>query len=630
MSEPRPDSPSREERVNKAIADYLTAAQAGQQPDPREWLERFPDVADELRSFFSDRDGFLAFAGEPPAAPRAPRTSTITPASLGDYELLEELGRGGMGVVYRARQSSLPRQVALKLLLDADWASPNEQQRFRREAEALARLEHPNIVPVYETGLCDGLPYLSMKLIEGGNLARAVAAGRWPVGEKEAQRRAAALLATVARAVHHAHQRGILHRDLKPANVLLDEHGEPHVTDFGLARRLGGTCLTRTGAVVGTPSYMPPEQAAGGKDITTAADVYSLGAILYELLTGRPPFEGESALETLLRVQEEEPARPRTLHRRIDRDLESVCLKCLEKDPGRRYGSAEALADDLERWLRGESVTPRPTGRIGRLVKWCRRRPAIATLLALCLLTGVAVSAGFLWQSRADHEARRKLSELSKTEAGERKFRSYLEAVQSAAGRMELTRQHPVTTEPLWWQDGGKELRLGAGVLLDSCPEELRSAEWYCLHNLLHDRSALADPRLQLRLAADDFGRGPPAPGGGVLSPDGRFRFWQGRVYDTASGRPLFGSDPRPDQKTIFLGFSKDGERFFQCWGGQVIIRQTSTGRRIVRLPYVFLVSSEKIFLMDGELLAWVEEVHRLGGGPDNLWKAIDVTKVRE
>jgi hypothetical protein len=477
-----------------------------------------------------------------------------------------------------------------------------------------------------------------MKLIEGRNLARAAAAGRWPVGEKEAQRRVAALLATVARAVHHAHQRGILHRDLKPANVLLDEQGEPHVTDFGLARRLGGTCLTRTGAILGTPAYMAPEQAAGGKDITTAADVYGLGAILYELLTGRPPFEGESTLETLLRVQDQEPARPRTLHRRIDRDLESVCLKCLEKDARHRYGSAAALADDLERWLRGASVAAQPFRRIGRLVKWGRRRPAITTLLALCLLTGLALPAGFLWQSRAEDEARRILT----TERDERNFRSYLEKVQSAAGQMELADQDP---------RGGKELRLGAGVLLDSCPEELRSAEWYCLHNLLHDRSAPADPRLelrvddfgrvefagthpvvvalQLRLAADDFGRGRPAPGGGVLSPDGRFRFWQGRVYDTASGRPLFGSDPRPDQKTFFVGFSKDGERFFQSVNGNVIIRQTSTGRRIVRLPNV-VVGKKSILLVDGEQLAWLVKVPALGYPRTYVWKTIDVTKARE
>jgi serine/threonine protein kinase len=638
MSEPRPDSPSREERINKAIADYLTAAQAGQRPDPREWLDRFSDVADELRSFFSDRDGFLAFAGGPPSADVSPtpRTSSSPPVSLGDYELLEELGRGGMGVVYRARQSSLPRQVALKLLLDADWASPDEQQRFRREAEVVARLEHPHIVPVYEAGLCDGLPYLSMKLIEGGNLARAVAAGRWPVGEKETQRAVAALLVKIARAVHHAHQRGVLHRDLKPANVLLDEQGQPHVTDFGLARRLSDpTYLTPTGTVIGTPCYMAPEQAAGAKDVTTAVDVYSLGAILYELLTGRRPFEGESVLETLLRVQEEEPARPRTLNRRIDRDLESVCLKCLEKDPRRRYRSAEALANDLEGWLRGESVPPRPTRRIGRFMKWVRRRPAIATLLALCLLTVLAVSVVFLRQSRAEADLRRTLTELSENERKERKrvddernFRSYLDAVRAAAKELENTQVYGAAPN--------KDPRRRARELLDSCTLELRSAEWYCLDSLLKEPTP-ADPSLQRRLEAHDLREEPPAPGGGVLSPDGRFRFHEGAMYSVASGRQLFRERIYPfGGRFIFLGFSKDSQRFIQLaprdYGTRVTIWETSTGQNTLtlssRLPaHCF---NQPILLLDGELLAFRLSPSYRGLSGRGGWETLNLTRSSE
>jgi tRNA A-37 threonylcarbamoyl transferase component Bud32 len=530
---------------------------------------------------------------------------------LGDYELLEELGRGGMGVVYRARHTRLRREAALKLLLDAERASPEELHRFRREAEVVARLEHPYIVPIYETGLCDGIPYLCMKLIEGGNLRRAVAQGRWPVGEQEAQRRVAALLVKIARAVHYAHQRGILHRDLKPSNILLDERDEPHVTDFGLARRLSdGTCLTQTGAIIGTPCYMSPEQAAGARDITTAADVYSLGAILYELLTSCPPFQGESVMETLLRVQEDEPARPRTLHPGIDRDMESICLKCLEKDPGRRYGSAEALADDVERWLRRESVAARPIRRIGRLAKWGGRRWAIATLLALCVLTGLAMSASFLRQGEA-HQTLTKLSENVRKQADdERNFRSYLQAVQAAAEQLALAewaRMEDFRPDGSYFRTGRTEKATRrARELLDSCPPELRSAEWYCLDSLWKG-GASAGPRLIPRIAAYDFGRGPPAPGGGVLSLDGRFRFWQGRAYEMASGRPLFGSEPEVDGGSIFVGFTKDGERFLQKLpDGDVIIRQTSTGRRIVKLDR-FLVRPDAR-LVDGEQLAWWRE----------------------
>jgi hypothetical protein len=595
MSEPTLNTSSREERIDKVIADYLAAVEAGQRPDPRAWLDCFPDLADELRSFFANRDGFLAFAGESPAPPVPPaqlagKLSPVSPGGhLGDYELLEELGRGGMGVVYRARHTPLRREAAVKLLLDAERATPGEFHRFQREAEVVARLQHPNIVPVYETGVCDEIPYLSMKLIEGGNVARARAKGRWPAGEQEAQRRVAALLVKIARAVHHAHQRGVLHRDLKPANILLDEQGEPHVTDFGLARPLSaGTCLTRTGTIIGTPCYMAPEQAAGAKDITTAADVYSLGAILYELLTGRPPFQGESALETLLRVQEEEPALPRTLHRRIDRGLESICLKCLEKDPNRRYGSAEALADDVERWLRRESVAARPIRRIGRLVKWGRRRWAIATLLALCLLTGLAVSASFLWKTRSEAGALLNFAENELKRDHEREFQSYLEKVQGAAEQMELARLVSSEEEKVSIfqpgrvrRDSGRcaELRQRAGELLDSCPTELRSAEWYYLDSL-RTKGWAPYPSIEPR-------QGPPAPGGGFLSPDGRFRYWQGHVFEMTSGRPLFGSAPEVDLETNFVGFSNDGERFFQrLRDGRAIIRQTSTGRRIVTLPY--------------------------------------------
>ena len=304
---------------------------------------------------------------------------------LGDYELLECIATGGMGVVYKARQSSLNRVVAVKVILSGRLATEAELRRFHTEAEAAGRLDHPNIVPIYEVGEEEGRHYFAMKFIEGGSLAARTAGGA-PV-------EAARLMATAARAVHHAHQRGVLHRDLKPANILVDAHGEPHLTDFGLARLAAqDSGLTLPGTVMGTPAFMAPEQAAGAtRELTTAADVYGAGAVLYFLLTGRAPFGGGTPAETLRRVLDEEPARPGALRPGLDRDLETVCLKCLEKDPARRYPSALACAEDLERWLRHEPIHARPAGTWEVAAKWVRRHPARAALLAVIALSAAAL-----------------------------------------------------------------------------------------------------------------------------------------------------------------------------------------------------------------------------------------------
>ena len=347
------------------------------------------------------KEGFgLALDSTPPASelgtPQLSSTPVPDSASkvgvrfFGDYELLEEIARGGMGVVYKARQTTLNRLVALKVMAAGKLASPTAVERFHRETEAVALLEHPNIVPIYEVGEVDEVPYFSMKLVEGGNLGQALAGKPLPT------RQAAGLLCKVARAVHYGHQRGILHRDLKPANILLGADQEPYVTDFGLAKLAEREAsLTLTMAVLGTPGYMAPEQAAGqSKHVTTAADVYSLGAILYELLTGRPPFRGDSELEILRRVREEEPERPVLINPGVDRDLQTVCLKCLEKEPHRRYASAEALAVELEHWLAGEPIAARPASTTEKVWRWCRRKPALASLGAASVLLLMVLAVG--------------------------------------------------------------------------------------------------------------------------------------------------------------------------------------------------------------------------------------------
>ncbi|WP_425618781.1 serine/threonine-protein kinase [Anatilimnocola sp. NA78] len=364
-----------EEQLAMLIANLADRAQQGEQIDLEGQCREHPKFAADLRELWgavivAQVAGKSSSIAETIAPSRQDSSngSLELPSQLGDYELLEELGRGGMGVVFRARQESLHREVAIKMILRGQLARQAERERFQAEAQAAAKLDHPGIVPVYEVGEIEGRPYFSMKFIRGTTLAQRLSEG--PMHPREA----AKLLVAVARAIHFAHEKGVLHRDLKPSNILLDEQGMPHVTDFGLAKQItDDASLTKTGAILGTPAYMAPEQAAGNRgQVGPTSDVYSLGVVLYHMLTGRPPFQGASPVETVLMVLEQDPVPPRMLNQHADRDLEMICLRCLQKPTDLRYASAAALARDLDAYLNDESISAR-SGRFAQvLAGWMR------------------------------------------------------------------------------------------------------------------------------------------------------------------------------------------------------------------------------------------------------------------
>jgi WD40 repeat protein/tRNA A-37 threonylcarbamoyl transferase component Bud32 len=473
-----------------------------------------------------------------------------TSPSFGDYELVQMIARGGMGVVYKARQRKLNRVVALKMILAGRLASAEEVQRFYLEAQAAAQLEHPGIVPIFEVGEHAGQPFFSMSFVEGGSLAQRVRKGAL------APREAAGLVERVAVAVAYAHEHGIIHRDLKPANILLDKDGNPKVSDFGLAKKVSGDSnLTLAGQIIGTPAYMAPEQALGQPELVgPAADVYSLGAILYCLVTGRPPFESVDAIETLRQVKEQEPIPPGRVNVAVRGDLETICLKCLQKDPRKRYATAAALADDLGSYLAGKPIQARPVGRTERAWRWCRRNPVVASLLGLVaasLLAGMATTSYYAIQASDREQEALANARRARDEKARSDRRWY-------AAEMGLAQKD--------WEEAqvvSLQQRLAVFEPQDSEAPDLRSFEWYYLQHLCRlDLRTLAAHTLPIRSIA--------------YSPDGRWlasaagefgKPGEVKVWDVATGGELLCLRGLPDFACC-VAFSADGRRLAAASGG--------------------------------------------------------------
>jgi WD40 repeat protein/tRNA A-37 threonylcarbamoyl transferase component Bud32 len=561
------ESLERDQRLQDVVLAYLQAVDAGQKPDQIQLVARHPDLEADLRAFFSGQHKIQAEIAPLRGVLNSKSSPPFSKRAFGNYVLLKEIGHGGMGIVYKAQQISPRRIVALKMVRAGQLASPEDVRRFRAEAETAASLDHPNIVPIYEVGECEGQHYFTMKRIEGGSLAKHL--GLFT----HSHRASARLLGKVARAIHHGHQRGILHRDLKPANILLDARGRPHVTDFGLAKRVeGDASLTQTGVLVGTPSYMSPEQAAGKKDLTIAVDVYGLGAILYELLTGRPPFHAPSVLETVRQVLEKEPARPRSWNPRLDQDLETICLKCLEKEPRKRYRSAEEVADRLQWFLERKPIPDRRITGAERLWRWCRRNPILATtgcLASVAIIAVVSLSVSFAIHSY--HAAQNEIQAATDLREKHGKTLAALEDVKNALEDVRIERRRA--------QDRLVEIEVAEGVRLMDEGDLLGSLPWF-VKALKEEQGGPERERIHLmrvgavwrqcpRLVQFWLHDGPVAHA--EFSPDGKRVVtasydWTARVWDIASGQPVT-APLRHKGDVRHASFSRDGRRVVTASG---------------------------------------------------------------
>ena len=542
-------------------------------------------------------------SGPPPGAIFSP---VALEQSFGDFELLGELGRGGMGVVYEARQISLNRRVALKMILPTHLASGTDVERFRLEAETIANLDHPNILPVYDVGEFQGQRYFTMRLVSGGNLAERLAQSAVP------PRTAVEWAVPIARAVHYAHQRGVSHRDLKPANILLDAEGRPFVSDFGLARlRDRLTDLTQSTAVLGSPAYMSPEQAAGdARNVTTAADIYGLGAILFFMLTRRPPFAGESALTVLREVMDREAVSPRSLNLQVDADLATICLKCLRKNPRDRYATAEAFADDLENWLAGKPIAARPVSSLERLQMWSRRSPALAALsTALILTCGIALGGILSQWRRAERHAEAEQHQRRVVEASEQRVRLNLYAADIKAASLAAEKG---------------DFGLARQLLEDHRPQpdapDLRGFEWRYLLDKCRGQQLATLAGHQWIVTCSAF-----SPDGQWLvtgSQDSTLRIWNIPEQRLATSIVAHAG------AVWSVGFSRDGTELISAGSDRRITFRTAGSWKVVHT-----LAGEQVMLSPAEDQMVVVNSARLfwtAGGAVSLWNRKTRTKIRD